>query len=1126
MAEIKIWVEVETKKATDDIQIFSRDTKKQLDKAVLLDLELDKAKIQIDLEKTRTLLKQAKADNDEALTLQLTLDSNKLRSGLTEAGRILNNYQNTWEKSLSRLQVKFDNITDEIKKSRDELIAVWKSTSWLDKLITKADTLQKEFEAWKIDIKEYINELDKLNTKASNTTSFLWWLWKWLVWLFALDKIKDVWLWLIKLTADAEQTQVVFKNLTWSIKEANDIIWLIRVFSKTTPFEFTELADVSKSLMSIAWITKDNLIPTLTVLWDLARSQWKSIKQTVEAYNDAIVWEFERLKEFWIRASVEWDRVKFTFQWQTTEVAKTQEAIDWYIRSLWNLQWVAWSMEAQSQTLAWQWSNLKDVFDTLAIQIWTSLLPFLKSLVQIFLDFATNFPVLTKVIAIWWVALAWLSATILLLWPAIAWLTTFFWFLTTATIWSTGAVIWLRRALTFLTWPIWLIIWWITALAWLLYTFRKEIWLTWIDFSKFWTWIVDIWKFILSQLTTIFGGLLDMIKWVIKIMTLDFNGWFTSIYNWFVNITWWIAWLFKEIWGFTTKLAWFITRTFLQLGVWIVTFWVEFVISSVKALWAVWQNVRIFFSNMSGEFSSFDWGKAWSWMWEWFWKILQNVLNKAKSIWKDIVNYFKDIFSGWEWNLVSKASIWPISSWKTKAWKKEYIDVSNQLDFSKTKQVLSNIWKDFKDTFWDFTIKANVVPIVDNIENKVWWSGWNKWLNTDTDIPKNWWGSWKSKEDLAEEARKRDLENQKKAYEEARAMRIEYIKKSNDTEWEKARKILEVNEILQQNLKELNETAYERETRLSETRIKKEEEYSKAVDDIFNKATKIQEDYKKKIEDIWLEFTKLKETAKQSIDDINSSLEDLNINKDTKLAERRLTILEEQKSIEKEISDLVWKDQTSEIYEKRNQLLKDQISLQTELSLIEKNANIDVIKSVEDRSKLSDSEKIIADAETQKAILEERKKINEAILEWTEINLSEIKDKENLKFAEDLIKQEENLYTQLTQAETFYKDELSLLKNSDEIKKQIDKDYTAFLKTEIDIRKIQLEELRQKALARARAMREAWLVQAQAQANNTNNTNNTTANITVNGATNPQAVAREVQRVIINSNKNAWKWSY
>jgi hypothetical protein len=58
------------------------------------------------------------------LTLQLTLDSNKLKSELTEAGRKLNNYQNTGEKSLSRLQQKFNQVTDEIKKSRDELIAV------------------------------------------------------------------------------------------------------------------------------------------------------------------------------------------------------------------------------------------------------------------------------------------------------------------------------------------------------------------------------------------------------------------------------------------------------------------------------------------------------------------------------------------------------------------------------------------------------------------------------------------------------------------------------------------------------------------------------------------------------------------------------------------------------------------------------------------------------------------------------------------------------------------------------------------------------------------------------------------------------------------------------------------
>jgi len=105
-------------------------------------------------------------------------------------------------------------------------------------------------------------------------------------------------------------------------------------FAKKTPFEFGELTDVALKLKNVAGIGDEELIPMLTSLGDIAASQAKPISQIVEAYNDAITGEFERLKEFGIKARQEGDNVTFTFKGQEQTVKKTSESIGEYLQSI------------------------------------------------------------------------------------------------------------------------------------------------------------------------------------------------------------------------------------------------------------------------------------------------------------------------------------------------------------------------------------------------------------------------------------------------------------------------------------------------------------------------------------------------------------------------------------------------------------------------------------------------------------------------------------------------------------------------------------------------------------------------------------------------------------------------
>jgi len=72
-----------------------------------------------------------------------------------------------------------------------------------------------------------------------------------------------------------EQVNIAFKTLYGSSEQAKKTLESLADFAAKTPFEFPELADSALKLQNIAGISKDQLIPTLTSLGDIAASQGK-----------------------------------------------------------------------------------------------------------------------------------------------------------------------------------------------------------------------------------------------------------------------------------------------------------------------------------------------------------------------------------------------------------------------------------------------------------------------------------------------------------------------------------------------------------------------------------------------------------------------------------------------------------------------------------------------------------------------------------------------------------------------------------------------------------------------------------------------------------------------------------
>lgn len=170
----------------------------------------------------------------------------------------------------------------------------------------------------------------------------------------------------LETTAKFQKFEAVLTNTLGSNSAAQAALAQIQQFAAKTPFAVDELT------ASFVKLANQGFKPTLDQmrsLGDLASSTGKSFDQLAEAILDAQVGEFERLKEFGVRASKEGDNVTFTFKGVETQVKATDSAIRGYILSLGDASGVSGSMAKISETLGGKMSNLGDNIETLKLAI-------------------------------------------------------------------------------------------------------------------------------------------------------------------------------------------------------------------------------------------------------------------------------------------------------------------------------------------------------------------------------------------------------------------------------------------------------------------------------------------------------------------------------------------------------------------------------------------------------------------------------------------------------------------------------------------------------------------------------------------------------------------------------------
>jgi hypothetical protein len=181
-----------------------------------------------------------------------------------------------------------------------------------------------------------------------------------------------------------EKMRLSINTVSESAAAAQKNMKFIEDFAKTTPFDLNQVTD---SFIKMKSLGIDPSEEALIAYGDTAAAMGKSMNQMIEAVADASVGEFERLKEFGIRARNEGSSIAFTFNGVTQNVANNSAAIEGYLQSIGQTNFSG-AMAAQANSVVGAVSNMWDSFNRLAVAIGDSgLRPLIKNAALAITDF-------------------------------------------------------------------------------------------------------------------------------------------------------------------------------------------------------------------------------------------------------------------------------------------------------------------------------------------------------------------------------------------------------------------------------------------------------------------------------------------------------------------------------------------------------------------------------------------------------------------------------------------------------------------------------------------------------------------------------------------------------------------
>lgn len=174
----------------------------------------------------------------------------------------------------------------------------------------------------------------------------------------ALSKLVDV-------AREFDKLNAGLITSTGSAEEAKKAFAAIQDFATQTPYSLRTSVEAFTKLVNYGLVPSERAMRSFG---DTSSALGKDLLQMVEAVADAQTGEFERLKEFGIKASAQGDKVKFVFRGVATTVQKDAASIQEYLVRL-GEQNFAGAMEKRMATLDGALSNLGDSWDKLFLSV-------------------------------------------------------------------------------------------------------------------------------------------------------------------------------------------------------------------------------------------------------------------------------------------------------------------------------------------------------------------------------------------------------------------------------------------------------------------------------------------------------------------------------------------------------------------------------------------------------------------------------------------------------------------------------------------------------------------------------------------------------------------------------------
>jgi lambda family phage tail tape measure protein len=161
---------------------------------------------------------------------------------------------------------------------------------------------------------------------------------------------------------ETEQLRGALESITGSAAAARGEFEALAGIASETPFA---IAEVASAFVALTNQGLDASREAILSYGNFASSQSKTLDQAVQAAADATRGQFERLIEFGVSASKAGDKVRFTFQGVTTEVANNAAAIEGYLQSIGRDKFGD-ANRRQMERLSGAWSNFRDEVDGVA----------------------------------------------------------------------------------------------------------------------------------------------------------------------------------------------------------------------------------------------------------------------------------------------------------------------------------------------------------------------------------------------------------------------------------------------------------------------------------------------------------------------------------------------------------------------------------------------------------------------------------------------------------------------------------------------------------------------------------------------------------------------------------------